>query len=77
MLWLFLIVFLGLEGIVPLFIWMKFRGPRGSVSVAKKTYAKALDPVVRMSLFIHSHFLAAVFRGGILRASCLVFFEIN
>ncbi len=40
MLWLSLIVYLGLEGINPLLVWIKSRGPRRFVSVAKKTYAK-------------------------------------
>lgn len=40
MLCLSLIVYLGLEGIIPLFVWMKSRAPRRFVSVAKKTYAK-------------------------------------
>jgi hypothetical protein len=40
MLWLSLIVYLGLEIIIPLLVWMKSRGPRRFASVAKNTYAK-------------------------------------
>jgi hypothetical protein len=39
-LWLSLIVHLDLEGIIPLFVWMKPGGPRRFISFAKENYAK-------------------------------------